>query len=129
MTKLTIIELRQEFDKSLHRIPKFITSTDTLHHALWQAMLECNALLLNLVVDKVLTEKQLDKIIEKFNKYIQIIIDNISESLQINISAYYAIVLEKLLMRSQDEEHYEVCSNLKRFIDYYFTNTTTKDND
>jgi len=117
-----IHELRVEFDKLLNRIPKFINATDHLHFVLWQAMIECNSVLKRLVVNKILTDRQIAKIINDFNDFIEAIIDNTPRSLHINLSAYYTIILQRMLKRCDEEELYEVSSNIKRFSDFYFNN-------
>ncbi len=123
MSGISISQLRNEFTTKLTRIPKFINSTDHLHYILWRTMMECNDIVLRLVIDRVLTEKRLIKIINDFGELIEAIIDNTPPDIHLHISAYYVVNLELMITRSQEEEHYEVCSNLKKFLDYYFTTT------
>lgn len=128
MTTLTINELKKEFSKNLTKVPKFM-APDILHDVLWRAMLECNQILLRLVVDKFLTPRRIELIKDDFNDYLEAIIDNTPPNIHLHLSAYYIVVIEEMIKRSNDEEHYEVCSNLKKFSDYYFTNTTPDIND
>ena len=122
MKKDSIHQLRLEFETLFSKIPKFITSTDHLHYVLWHAMLECNNVLMRLLVERVLSDRQVAKIINDFQDFIEAIIDNTPEKLHLPISAYYTVILEKMIMRCEEEEHYEVCSNVKRFSDFYFNN-------
>ena len=121
----SIHQLRLEFEKMFARIPTFILSTDSLHVVLWHALLECNDVLMRLAVDRVLTDRQISKIINDFSDYTEAIIDNTPEYLHLHISAYYTIILEKMIMRSKEEEHYEVSANVKKFSDFYFNNNIT----
>lgn len=121
----SIQQLRLEFEKMFSRIPTFILSTDSLHVVLWHALLECNDVLMSLVVSKILSDRQIAKIINDFADFIEAIIDNTPEALHLHISAYYTILLEKMIMRGKEEELYEVSANVKKFSDFYFNNNIT----
>jgi hypothetical protein len=121
----SIHQLRLEFEKMFSRIPNFISSIDNLHVVLWHALLECNDVLMRLVVARVLSDRQISKIINDFHDYIEAIIDNTPGALHLHISAYYTILLKKMIMRSKEEEHYEVSANVKKFSDFYFNNNIT----
>jgi len=120
---MNIVELRLEFEKMFARIPKFINSTDQLHFILWQALGECNNQLIRLIIDKPLTDRKVANVINDFHDIIEAIVDNTPANIQLQVSAYYTILLERMISRSLEEEHYEVCSNIKKFSDYYFNNT------
>jgi hypothetical protein len=122
---MKIIELRLEFEKMFSRIPKFINSTDQLHYILWQALSECNNQLMRLVIDRPLTDRKVANVINDFHDIIEAIISNTPANIQLQVSAYYTILLDKMITRSLEEEHYEVCSNIKKFSDYYFNNIGT----
>ncbi len=61
MTTLTINELRQEFRQEMTKLPPWIIGTVSLHHMIWQAMDILNEILLQMVVDKVLTQKAINR--------------------------------------------------------------------
>lgn len=129
MKIVPIRSLQVEFATWLSRTPQFVSTIDVLGQALWRTMLECNEILTKLIVNRLLTDKQIVKIINDFNKFIELILDYTPESIHIHLSAYYIVTIEKMIKRSEEVEHYEVCSNLKRFSDYYFTNATPTYND
>ena len=122
MENKTIKNLRHQFDIMFSKIPDFITSTDHLHYILWNAMLDCNSIIMKLVVSKALGNRQIASIINHFHDYIDAIITNTPEDLHLSISAYYSVILDKMLIMSEDMEQYEVCFNIKRFSDFYFNN-------
>jgi hypothetical protein len=122
MTTLTINELRQEFRQEMTKLPPWIIGTVSLHHMIWQAMDILNEILLQMVVDKVLTQKAINRIIADFDDTITAIVDNVKEDFQIRIAIYYTSMVEYLESRTLKEERYEACSNLKKFSDYYFKN-------
>jgi hypothetical protein len=125
MKGCSIQQLRLEFEKMFATIPKFINSTDHLHYILWQALGECNELLMRLVIHKTLSLQRVLNITNDFSSIIEAIIENTPANIQLQVIAYYTILLQKVISRSLEEEQYEVCSNIKRFSDLYFNNTST----
>lgn len=122
MKKDSIHHLRLEFQKMFSKIPNFISSTDSFHLVLWQAMLQCNDVIMDLIIEKNLSNRKIATIINEFHDLIEAIIDNSPAHIHLHISAYYVVILEKIIMRCLEEEHYEVCFNVKRFSDFYFNN-------
>lgn len=127
-TSLTIGQLRIEFMKEMSKVPAFVTQS-VIHGVLWQALKESNNILIRLVKDKVLSDNSIARIINDFNEFMEAIIDNTTADIHLHVSAYYVVLIESMIIRSKQEEHYEVCSNLKKFQDYYFTNTQEELND
>jgi hypothetical protein len=125
MRTYSIKEFRLEFEKIFATIPKFINSTDHLHYILWQALLHCNDVLMRLVIGKTLSDRIIANIINDFQDYIEAIIDNTPPNIQLQVSAYYTILLDKMIIRSLEEELYEVSANVKKFSDFYFNNNIT----
>ena len=125
MRTYSIKEFRLEFEKIFATIPKFINSTDHLHYILWQALLHCNDVLMRLVIGKTLSDRIIANIINDFQDYIEAIIDNTPANIQLQVSAYYTILLNKMIIRSLEEELYEVSANVKKFSDFYFNNNIT----
>jgi hypothetical protein len=124
-TTLTINELRLEFKSEMSRLPDWMTGTLPLHHLIWQTMDILNETLLQLIVNKVLTTRTINKIINDFEESITLIIDNVKEDMQIKVAIYYTSMVDYLEFRTLEEEQYEACSNLKKFSDYYFKNSPT----
>jgi hypothetical protein len=129
MDTISIQQLRLEFDKNFSRIPKFITTTDHMHFIIWQGMLGANSIIMRLVNNRILTERQIARIINDFATGLDFLLEHTRADLQLHISAYYCVIIEKMIMRSGEEEHYEVCSNLKKFYDYYFNNNIVDSDD
>ena len=125
MRTYSIKEFRLEFEKIFATIPKFINSTDHLHYILWQALLHCNDVLMRLVIGKTLSDRIIANIINDFQDYIEAIVDNTPPNIQLQVSAYYTILLNKMIIRSLEEELYEVSANVKKFSDFYFNNNIT----
>ena len=125
MRTYSIKEFRLEFEKIFATIPKFINSTDHLHYILWQALLHCNDVLMRLVIGKTLSDRIIANIINDFQDYIEAIVDNTPPNIQLQVSAYYTILLDKMIIRSLEEELYEVSANVKKFSDFYFNNNIT----
>lgn len=124
-TTLTINELRAEFRNEMSRLPEWIVGTLPLHHLIWQSMDILNEILLQLIVNKVLTIRAVNRIIADFEDNITIIIENVKNEIQVMIAIYYTSMVEYLEERTLEEERYEACSNLKKFSDYYFKNSPT----
>ena len=124
-TTLTITELRAEFKNEMIRLPDWIVGTLPLHHLIWQTMDILNDTLLQLIVNKVLTTRAINKIIADFEDNITLIIENVKDDMQVRIAIYYTSLVEYLEFRTLEEERYEACSNLKKFSDYYFKNSPT----
>ena len=123
MSTLTINELRREFREEMTKLPPWIIGSVSLHHMIWQHMDILNEILLQLVVDKVLSTRTINRIIADFDDTISAIVDNVKEDFQIRIAIYYTSMVEYLESRTLKEERYEACSNLKKFSDHYFKNT------
>jgi hypothetical protein len=122
---MTIEELRNEFKSQMSRLPPWIIGSLPLHHIIWQTMDILNEILLSMIVKRILTQKAIDKIIQNFDDTISLIIDNVSDDIQLRISIYYTSMVEFLERRTLEEEQYESCSNLKKFSDHYFKNIPT----
>lgn len=122
---LTINELRSEFKDEMAQLPDWIVGSLPLHHLIWQTMDILNEILLELIVNKVLTIRTITKIINDFEENITLIIDNVKEDIQVRIAIYYTTMVDYLEFRTLEEEQYEACSNLKKFSDYYFKNSPT----
>lgn len=127
-TNLTIGQLRIEFSKEMSKVPSFVAKSP-LNGVLWQAIKESNTILIRLVKDKVLTDNAVARVINEFNEYMEAIVEYTTPDIHLSVSAYYVLLIESMIIRSKQEEHYEVCSNLKKFHDYYFTNTEEDGND
>jgi hypothetical protein len=124
-TTLTINQLRDEFRTEMSKLPDWIVGTLPLHHLIWQTMDILNETLLQLIINKVLTVRAVNRIINDFEESITLIIDNVKEDIQVRIAIYYTSMVEFLERRTLQEEQYEACSNLKKFSDYYFKNSPT----
>ncbi len=91
---------------------------------------EANSVILILLTDKVLKEKSILKIIEKFDE----IIDNIyhsgiSNQIQIKMAIYWLELVGYMRQRCLEEQQFESCSNLKQFSDLYLTPLPENDNE
>lgn len=125
---MTISETRQEIYGKMGKIPSWINTTSVIDHQVWDSMGELNDILLVLLTDKILKKKTVDKIIEKFDEIIEHTMEFTDYEKQIRIYVYYTTLIQHMIMRFQEEEHFETCTNLKLFNDSYFQNDNN-DND
>lgn len=121
-------KLRTEFQREMYRLPDWIDSTSSIHHNLWHSMLDCNDILLILVVNRILKDKSIEKIAIKFDEYMVELL-KIDPQHHLEIAIYFTAMLDYLEARCVEEEEYEAASNLTRFKTTYFQNMTTYEND
>lgn len=114
---MDISSLRQEITKDMSILPHFIKTTSFLDHAVWNNMRYINDILIQLITDKILTEKKISVIVTQFymeNGVINDIYDDIE-----NINDYYHELLDYMLERSLDEELFETSANVRNFYTQY----------
>jgi hypothetical protein len=125
----SIDEIRLEFHKKTSKLPDWIVGKYELHHKIWSLMDAANSVILILLTDKVLKEKSIIKIIEKFDEIIEEIYHSgISNQIQIKMAIYWLELVGYMRDRCLQEQQFESCSNLKRFSDLYLT-PLPEDND
>ena len=125
----SIDEIRLEFHKRTSKLPDWIVGRYELHHKVWNLMGEANSIILMLLTDKVLKDKSIVKIIEKFDDIIEEIYHSgISNQIQIKMAIYWLDLVGYMRERCLQEQQFESCSNLKRFSDLYLT-PLPEDND
>ena len=123
-----MIELRREFEKEMSIIPDFIDTHSERHHKIWLTMMDCNDIIMIMIVDRVLKESSIKKISAKFDEFL-------SESMKIdisvilNISVYFTVMLEYLSERCLEEEEFESAANLKLFNEIHFQNINQTNNE
>jgi hypothetical protein len=116
----SIEEIRKEFYDITNKLPEFIIGRYELHHTIWNLMDECNTILSILLTDRVLKDKSVLKIIEKFDETIEFIaVSGISNQIQIKMAIYWLDLVGHMRQRCLEEEQFEACSNLKKFNDLY----------
>ena len=115
--------LRIKISKEMSNIPNWINTTKTLHHQLWNNMLDCNDILMVLIWDKILKEKSIINIAQKFDEKIveTLSIDN---KLHLEIAIYYTSVIDMIEELCVEEEEFEAAANITKFRDIYFQNMT-----
>ena len=111
--------------KELNRIPDFIQSTSILHHGVWNNMTLCNNLIFSLISARVFTRITIEKIVQKFDQYIDEMISILTPAEQLHLAAYYANVFDYIMEEAEEIEAYETCANIVQFDDIY--NGTRKD--
>lgn len=122
--KKTTDELIREFGFNISRtIPEVLKGKLMPNHAVWNLIDDCNTIILILITKRILSDKAIVKIIERF--------DNVSEEIslyltpedQIRVGLYWVSVLDYMKERCLEEDQFECCSNIKKFRDYYFSIT------
>lgn len=111
--------------KRLIKLPDFIQQRNYLDVILWQQLLELNNIIVKLITNQVLTQRQIKRILIEFDKTIEYIVETTPGKYHLLIFAYYQNLIDELINYSLEVEQYEVCSNLKKFQDLYLNNTET----
>lgn len=119
-TGKSIEEMRREYYDKTSKLPDWIIGRYELHHTVWNLMDEANTVISILLTDRVLKDKSILKIIEKFDEVIDLISHSgISNQIQIKMAIYWLDLVNYMRDRCLEEEQFESCSNLKRFSDMY----------
>lgn len=114
---MTIIELRNEITNKMMRIPKFIQTTSSLDHAVWNNMRYISDVLLQLLSDKIIKQSTIEAIVECFVIELEMITD-VSDKVEL-IELYYLTLLQHILERAIDEERFETATNIRNYITVY----------
>lgn len=129
-TGKSIDEIRSEFYEATSKLPEWIVGRYELHHGVWNLMDEANTILSILLTDRILKDKSVFKIIEKFDEVIDLISKSgISNQIQIKMAIYWLELVNHMRVRCLEEEQFECCSNLKKFSDLYLTPLPENDNE
>ena len=122
--KKNINQVRTDIIFQLARTaPDALRGKFSLEHLVWEMMEECNNLIVCLVTDKILKEETIEEVIMRFDVLIDVICDYIDGETQIRLAIYWMSVINSMKSRCEEEDQFEACSNLKRFIDEYFIST------
>lgn len=115
---MDISSLRQEITKDMSMLPDFIKTTSFLDHAVWNNMRYINdGILIELLNNKILTERKISVIVTQF--YMEIgVINDIYDNVE-SVNDYYHELLDYMLERSLDEELFEVAANVRNFYTQY----------
>jgi hypothetical protein len=92
-------------------------------HAIWCLLEDCNTIILVLITNRILSDKAIIKIMERFDEVSEEISLYLSPEDQIRIGLYWVSVLDFMKQRCLDEDQFECCSNIKKLRDYYFSIT------
>jgi hypothetical protein len=119
-TGKSIEEIRKEYYETTSKLPDWIVGRYELHHTVWNLMDEANTILSILLTERVLKDKSILKIIERFDEVIDLISKSgISNQIQIKMAIYWLDLVNYMRERCLEEQQYECCSNLKKFSDLY----------
>lgn len=112
---MDIKSLRKEFNKLTSRIPDFIDTKSPFHKILWAQMDDANDILLTLLVNKVLSDRVINGLADRFEDAAEKLLDGCDDHLIINLSNYYINLHQWLLETTVEWELFEASSNLHRF--------------
>ena len=128
--KKTTNELVKEFGFNISRtIPEALRGKLMPQHAIWSLIDDCNTIILVLITKRILSDKAIVRIIERFDEVSEEISLYLTPDDQIRIGLYWISVLDYMKMRCLDEDQFECCSNIKKFRDYYFSLPPENTND
>ena len=126
----SIEEMRREYYDITSKLPEWIIGRYELHHQVWNLMDEANTIISILLTERILKEKSILKIIEKFDEVIDLISQSgISNQIQIKMAIYWLDLVNYMRERCLEEQQYECCSNLKKFSDLYLVPLPDNDNE
>jgi len=114
---MTPTQLREEFSNTMARIPRFIDTTSSLDHAVWNNMRYISDVLLQLVSTKILKEGVIMTIMEHFEIELEMISD-VSDKVT-SIQIYFNALLDHMLVRSIEEEAFEAATNIRNYVTTY----------
>jgi hypothetical protein len=129
-TGKSIEEIRKEYYETTSKLPEWIIGRYELHHQVWNLIDEANTIISILLTDRVLRDKSIIKIIERFDATIDLISrTGISNQIQIKMAIYWLDLVNNMRTRCLEEQQYECCSNLKKFSDLYLIPLPENDNE
>lgn len=116
---MTTTELQGYYFDYITKIPNFIDAKKSIDMKLWDVIFTTSELLSVLITDKIFTENQIEIVSNDFNELSHIVIDLTH---QIEVWAYYDILIRDLINISVKSELFEPAANLdafykKNFID------------
>jgi hypothetical protein len=114
---MDISTLRQQLVNHMVIIPHFIRTTNFLDHAVWNNMKYINNILMQLVSDKIITDKRISVIVEQYYSEMGLVYD-IYDDIE-SVNDYYSDVIEYILERSLQEERFEAATNIRNFTTQY----------
>ena len=114
---MEIHQLRQEMINNMVIIPHFIKTTSFLDHAVWNNMKYINDILVQLISDRIITDRKISVIVEQYYLEMGIVYDIYDDIDSIN--DYYSDVIEYMLERTLQEERFEAACNVRNFTDQY----------
>lgn len=127
--KKSTIEVRKQIYHEMTYLPKWINTTSSLHFEVWNLMGECNDLLLVLITDRIINDKNITTLVIKFDDIITSVLDVLIDDDRIKLCVYFTAMMDMIKDMCLEEERYEACSNIQKFYDNYFTNLDTKDDE
>jgi hypothetical protein len=114
---MDINTLRQQLINNMVIIPHFIKTTSFIDHAVWNNMKYINDILMQLISDKIITDRKISVIVEQYYLEMGIVYD-IYDDIE-SVNDYYSDVMEYILERSLEEERFEAATNIRNFITQY----------
>jgi hypothetical protein len=129
-TGKSVEEIRREYYDMTSKLPEWIIGRYELHHQVWNLIDEANTIISILLTDRVLRDKSIIRIIERFDAVIDLISrTGISNQIQIKMAIYWLDLVNNMRTRCLEEQQYECCSNLKKFSDLYLIPLPENDNE
>lgn len=114
---MDIKDLKQKLIDDMVIIPHFIKTTSFLDHAVWNNMKYMNNILIDLINDKILTEKRISVIVEQYYLEMGVVYDIYDDIEKIN--DYYNDIMNFMLELTIEEEFYESATNIRNFTEQY----------
>jgi hypothetical protein len=114
---MDINTLRQQLINNMVIIPHFIKTTSFIDHAVWNNMKYINDILMQLITDKIITDRRISSIVNQYYLEMGIVYD-IYDDIE-SVNDYYNDVMEYILERSLEEERFEAATNVRNFTTEY----------
>lgn len=118
--KKTTDQLIREFGYNLSSKSPNILKYVPVDSLVWEFIDDCNTIVLVLITKRILKNKSIEAIVEKFDECINIIIYYLEPTDQIRLGIHWVGVLDYMNQRCLEEDQFEACSNIKKFKDKWF---------
>lgn len=119
---MKLLEIRNELEDRLKYLPDWIDCKSSLHIHVWYNIQNCHDILFVLIVNIILSDKAINKIIKTFNHFFDEILSSYETELIPIVNIYFISIVEYMTILCIEREEYEAAANIKKFSDLYFGN-------
>jgi hypothetical protein len=115
MINIEIYTHIMNIELKMRQIPDLINTTTDID--LWGLMSTCNNIILELVDNDCLTDREINLLVVDYTEFINIIRDIVDATKFFMIHIYFYSILEYCMIYCEEEQLFEACANIKKFND------------